>query len=108
MGQDTITPPLSAEDPTPVTNDADRSHPPIPPTEPPATGDDEVGRDAAGTTVRQPGERPINWRRNLYAIFAAQLMAIMAFSMRSPFLPFFLSDLGLHSLSQQQLWSGIV
>ena len=50
----------------------------------------------------------INWRRNLYAIFAAQLFAMIAFSMRAPFLPFFLGDLGLDSLSEQQLWSGIV
>lgn len=108
MGQDTNLPPLPTEDTTAVTNVDDRSQPLILPTESPTLGDDDVGRDAVGSMVRHRGERPINWRRNLYAIFAAQLMAIMAFSMRSPFLPFFLSDLGLHSLSEQQLWSGIV
>ncbi|MGC4193115.1 MAG: MFS transporter [Thermomicrobiales bacterium] len=112
MGQDTITTPRPADDATPVTNDDDRTTADFPDlardTTPASPGSDDVGRDASGRLVRRRGYRPLNWRRNLYAIFAAQLMAIMAFNMRSPFLPFFLSDLGLHSLSQQQLWSGIV
>ncbi|MGC4108179.1 MAG: MFS transporter [Thermomicrobiales bacterium] len=108
MRQDTTTPLLPSEDTAPVTNDADRNHAPAPSSPSPAIDSDDAGRDAVGSVLRRRGQRPINWRRNLYAIFAAQLMAIMAFSMRSPFLPFFLSDLGLHSLSQQQLWSGLV
>ncbi len=60
-----------------------------------------------GTTVLAGGQR-INWRRNLYAIFAAQMLAIMAFSMRAPFLPFFLRDLGVATDSQQALWSGLI
>lgn len=32
----------------------------------------------------------------------------MAFSMRSPFLPFFLGDLGIHTDKEQALWAGIV
>ncbi|MGN6483340.1 MAG: MFS transporter [Thermomicrobiales bacterium] len=112
MRKDTNPPLLPSEDTTPVTNDADRNpalaSPAPTPTPSPAPDGDDVGRDAVGSVLRRRGQQPISWRRNLYAIFAAQLMAIMAFSMRSPFLPFFLSDLGLHTLSQQQLWSGIV
>lgn len=69
--------------------------------------DEDAGRDAVGSTVGT-GDQKINWRRNLYAIWAAQLLAIMAFSMRSPFLPFFLGDLGIHTDKQQALWAGIV
>ena len=58
--------------------------------------------------IRQPGRRPINWRRNLYAIFLAQALAIIAFSLRAPFLPFFLDDLGLQSTDDQALWSGMI
>src|SRR3990170_4287391 len=66
-----------------------------------------AGQDDPGTVIRQPGRRPINWRRNLYAIFLAQALAIIAFSLRAPFLPFFLDDLGLQSTDDQALWSGM-
>lgn len=121
MRQDSTTTPPPTENAAPVTNDADRTSADSPDRAPAsahaALHEDAVGRDAAGRFLRKPGHRhggrgrgaqPIVWRTNLYAIFAAQLLAIMAFSMRSPFLPFFFSDLGLKSLEQQQLWSGIV
>jgi DHA1 family multidrug resistance protein-like MFS transporter len=68
----------------------------------------DSGQDAVGTQVRQPGKSPINWRRNLYAIWLAQLLAIVAFSLRAPFLPFFLGDLGLENTDDQALWSGLI
>jgi len=69
--------------------------------------EEDAGRDAVGSTLGH-GEQKINWRRNLYAIWAAQLLAIMAFSMRAPFLPFFLGDLGIHTDKQQALWAGLI
>jgi len=66
-----------------------------------------AGQDAVGTTVGR-GTAAINWRRNLYAIWAAQLLAIMAFSLRAPFLPFFLDDLGVTTTNGQALWSGVI
>jgi len=68
----------------------------------------DSGQDAVGTKVRQPGRPPINWRTNLYALFLSQLLAIVAFSLRAPFLPFFLGDLGLESTEQQAVWSGLI
>ena len=50
----------------------------------------------------------VNWRRNLYALCAAQMLAIVAFSLRAPFLPFYLADLGATSTEAQTLWSGII
>jgi DHA1 family multidrug resistance protein-like MFS transporter len=51
---------------------------------------------------------PIAWRRNLNAIFLSQILAIIAFSLRSPFLPFYLGDLGLEDTGDQALWSGYI
>jgi DHA1 family multidrug resistance protein-like MFS transporter len=50
----------------------------------------------------------INWRRNLYALWIAQLLTIMGFSMRTPFLPFFLEDIGASDFSSQALWAGAI
>ncbi|HEV2066315.1 MAG TPA: MFS transporter, partial [Thermomicrobiales bacterium] len=69
--------------------------------------DGQGGQDAVGTRVGR-GTRSINWRRNLYAIWVAQLLAIVAFSLRAPFLPFFLGDLGVDSTNGQALWSGLI
>ena len=65
------------------------------------------GQDVISATVGR-GATAINWRRNLYAIWAAQLLAIMAFSLRAPFLPFFLDDLGVTTTNGQALWSGAI
>ena len=69
--------------------------------------DPERGRDASGSRSGS-GPARISWRRNLYALWIAQLLAIMGFSLRVPFLPFFLGDLGVDTVEGQALWSGIV
>jgi DHA1 family multidrug resistance protein-like MFS transporter len=68
---------------------------------------DNRGADTSGSKSGR-GRQRISWRRNLYALWAAQLLAIVGFSMRTPFLPFFLGDLGVRSIEAQTLWSGIV
>jgi DHA1 family multidrug resistance protein-like MFS transporter len=52
--------------------------------------------------------KPISWRRNLYALWIAQTLTIIGFSLRTPFLPFFIKDLGADSFESQALWAGIV
>jgi DHA1 family multidrug resistance protein-like MFS transporter len=81
---------------------------------PPAVGSDatssrepEPGRDASGSKAGS-GPKRISWRRNLYALWAAQMLAIIGFSLRIPFQPFFLGDLGIESIEAQALWSGII
>jgi DHA1 family multidrug resistance protein-like MFS transporter len=66
--------------------------------------------DAVESTLPggKPGDRPIAWKRNLYAIVAAQTLAIVGFSLRVPFLPFYLEDLGVSTVEGQALWSGLV
>lgn len=54
------------------------------------------------------GRPAIPWRRNLYAIALAQFLAIVGFSLRAPFLPFFVGDLGVTSTQDQALWSGVI
>ncbi len=65
------------------------------------------GQDAVGSRTGR-GRQAISWRRNLWAIWAAQMLAIVAFSLRVPYLPFFLGDLGVTTTGGQALWSGIV
>jgi DHA1 family multidrug resistance protein-like MFS transporter len=56
----------------------------------------------------RPDEPAIPWRRNLYAIAIAQFLAIVGFSLRAPFLPFFIGDLGVTSAQDQALWAGLI
>ena len=65
------------------------------------------GQDAVGSRSGR-GAKAIPWRRNLWAMWAAQMLAIVAFSLRVPYLPFFLGDLGVTTTAGQALWSGIV
>jgi MFS transporter, DHA1 family, multidrug resistance protein len=50
----------------------------------------------------------VTWKRTLYALWLAQLLTIMGFSLRTPFLPFFLEELGTETFEQQALWAGFV
>ena len=52
--------------------------------------------------------QPISWQRNLYALVIAQTLTIVGFSLRAPFLPFFIEDLGAESFSSQALWAGVI
>jgi DHA1 family multidrug resistance protein-like MFS transporter len=71
---------------------------------------DNLGADTAGSAARGESSEahPIAWRRNLYAILIAQTLAIVGFSLRVPFLPFYLKDLGVSSVDGQALWSGVI
>lgn len=48
------------------------------------------------------------WRRNLYALWVAQTLTIVGFSLRTPFLPFYLKELGAETFASQALWAGLV
>lgn len=64
------------------------------------------------TALDETGHRPRKprapWQRTLYAVWFAQLLAIMAFSLRAPFLPLFFGDLGVTSENGQALWTGLM
>lgn len=49
-----------------------------------------------------------SWRRTLYAMWIAQTLTIIGFSMRAPFLPFYIADLGVTTFEQQAIWAGAV
>jgi DHA1 family multidrug resistance protein-like MFS transporter len=51
----------------------------------------------------QPG-----WTVTLYAVWAGQMLALIGFSSRVPFLPFYLGDLGVPDVAGQTLWSGAI
>ncbi|TVR71595.1 MAG: MFS transporter, partial [Sphaerobacteraceae bacterium] len=50
----------------------------------------------------------VTWRRTLYALWLAQLLSIIGFNLRIPFLPFFLEDLGTDTFESQALWAGFI
>ena len=58
--------------------------------------------------ARPDRDHPISWKRTLYALWFAQLLAIVGFSLRVPFLPFFLEELGTESTGAQALWAGLI
>ncbi|MBN8585296.1 MAG: MFS transporter [Ignavibacteria bacterium] len=50
----------------------------------------------------------VSWRKNLYIIWSAQLLAMIGMSMVIPFLPLFVKDLGVTEISEVKRWSGLV
>ena len=48
------------------------------------------------------------WEKNLYAVWAAQFLALMGANLVFPFIPFFVKDLGVKSDSDAALWSGVL
>jgi DHA1 family multidrug resistance protein-like MFS transporter len=48
------------------------------------------------------------WKRNLYVMWAAQVVAISGFAIVFPFLPYYIQELGVTELHQVELWSGVV
>lgn len=49
-----------------------------------------------------------SWKKNYYAIWVAQLLAIAAFGSVNPILPFYIQELGVTELSEVKLWTGII
>jgi DHA1 family multidrug resistance protein-like MFS transporter len=49
----------------------------------------------------------VDWRRNLAALWFAQVTAIFGFSFAFPFLPVYLRELGVRDTGQLALWSGV-
>ena len=100
----------SSDEPPSATTEDGSPDGSTPADQPPAPRPNETnnrGRDASGSTTGR-GRQRISWRRNLYALWIAQLLAIMGFSLRVPFMPFFLGDLGVSTVEGQALWAGIV
>lgn len=48
------------------------------------------------------------WQRNLYTIWIAELLAIAGFTVVTPFLPYYVQELGVTELEQVEFWSGLL
>ncbi len=48
------------------------------------------------------------WKKNLYSLWFAQLIAAIGLSLIIPFLPFYLRELGVTSKESVKLWSGLI
>jgi len=64
--------------------------------------------DDLGQRAPAPSHKTAIWRRNLYAIVIAQALAIIGFSLRESFLPFYLQSLGADSTDSAAIWSGLI
>ncbi len=49
----------------------------------------------------------ISWRKNLYAIFIAELIVVIGMNFVSPFMPLFVQELGNFSNREAALWAGL-
>ena len=61
--------------------------------------------DDLGPRAATPSQQSAIWRRNLYAITIAQALAIIGFSLRESFLPFYLQSLGAESTDSAAIWA---
>jgi DHA1 family multidrug resistance protein-like MFS transporter len=59
-------------------------------------------------TATQAGVGRPTWQRTLVVIWIAEFVALIGFSMVTPFLPFYVQDLGIQDESQVKLWSGLI
>ncbi|MCY3905576.1 MAG: MFS transporter [Caldilineaceae bacterium] len=48
------------------------------------------------------------WRRNLYLLFAVQVLSVAGFSLVFPFLPLYVAELGVATRGSVAFWSGLV
>jgi DHA1 family multidrug resistance protein-like MFS transporter len=59
----------------------------------------------AETDQALPG---FSWKRNLYIVWTAQLIAMIGMSACIPFLPLYIRELGIRDLAEAQRWCGLV
>jgi MFS transporter, DHA1 family, multidrug resistance protein len=48
------------------------------------------------------------WQKNLYALWAAQFVAMIGLSLIVPFMPLYIGTLGVHRLPDVERWSGVL
>lgn len=49
-----------------------------------------------------------SWARSFYPLWLGQFLAILGFSVATPFTPLFLQDLGVRDLAEVEWWSGVL
>ncbi len=49
-----------------------------------------------------------DWRRNLHAVWLAEVLAMVGFSSALSFLPYYVQELGITAPGQVELWSGLL
>src|SRR5712691_13125247 len=71
-------------------------------------------RDSRGNPPTPPHPRGIpgrlmpQWQRNIYAIWAAQFLAMVGLTLIVPFLPFYIRSLGVATTEDVERWSGFL
>jgi len=55
-----------------------------------------------------PEDGAPNWQRTLYACWVAQFLCIIGFSFVTPFIPFYIRELGVEGTARIAMWAGII
>ena len=69
---------------------------------------EDRGQDASDENSNGRGDGRPGWQRNLWAIWFAELVAIVGFAVVIPLLPLYVRDLGVEGEQQVAIWSGAV
>ena len=64
-------------------------------------------RSEVDERIVRPATQPRSWQRNLYALTVASFLMFTAFGFVFPFLPLFISELGVGDIQQVEIWSGV-
>jgi DHA1 family multidrug resistance protein-like MFS transporter len=72
---------------------------------PPARRPSKIG--AARIAARAPWLKE-PWQRNLAVVWIAEFVALSGFSIFSPFMPYFVQELGVKRLEEVEFWSGLL
>jgi DHA1 family multidrug resistance protein-like MFS transporter len=49
-----------------------------------------------------------SWQRTLYTLWVTQFIAVAGFSFVTPFVPYYIQELGITDVRQVGLWAGLV
>lgn len=49
-----------------------------------------------------------SWKKNYYAIWVAQFLAIAGFGSINPILPSYIQEMGITDIADVKLWTGII
>jgi len=73
-----------------------------------AIDDEEQHVMAFPLLIRRPSLQLDPWQRNVFAIVAAETVAMIGFGIAQPFLPFYLQELGVRTTSEVAFWVGLI
>ena len=68
----------------------------------------KVNDQFSGREKTSDTESSLSWRSNLYVLWFAEFIAVVAFNVINPILPLYVRELGVEGEKQARLWAGLV